>query len=192
MQVCKNSNALVNLIAAALFMVSTATYADFRVVDIQATFDESRLILSGSMDLVLSRKVEEAVAKGIPLEVEIEFRLMRERKMLWSKQLARWKIRRHIRYHALSGQYFVNNPTAKSKRERLDNFISLQQALRHMGTLTEITLDAPAERTVGTSYLLDARVSLDIESLPAPLRPVAYTSLDWRLNSGWTSWTVNH
>ena len=39
-------------------------------------------------------------------------------------------------------------------------------------------------------YLVRMRAHLDIETLPAPLRPVAYTSPSWHLNSGWTTWTI--
>jgi hypothetical protein len=59
-----------------------------------------------------------------------------------------------------------------------------------MGTLNEISFEMPSLARTEQNYVLDVRVSLDIESLPAPLRPVAYTSLDWHLNSGWTTWTV--
>ncbi len=181
---------LVSLLAWATILVSTATLANFRVNEIQAVLKQGEITLSGTLDLALSSKVEEAVAKGIPLDLEFEFRLKRERKLLWAEQLKLWKLKRQIRYHALSGQYFVNDPAAKGKK--LDNFISLQQALRHMGTLNELSFDVASVTQADASYVLDVRVSLDIESLPAPLRPVAYTSLDWRLNSGWTTWTVEH
>jgi midasin (ATPase involved in ribosome maturation) len=192
MPVCKKSDTpkhlFVYLLAGATMLVSTTVLADFRVVEVQTVLNQDELIVSGTLDLSLSSKVEEAVAKGIPLDVELEFRLKRERKLLWAEQLKQWKLRRQIRYHALSGQYFVNDPTAKGKK--LENFISLQQALRHMGTLNELTFNVTSVMQADASYVLDVRVSLDIESLPAPLRPVAYTSLNWRLNSGWTTWTV--
>lgn len=190
MPACKKHSALPYLLAWTTILISAATLADFRVSELQPELKHGTLTVSGAMDLTLSAKVEEAVAKGIPLDVEFEFRLKRERKLLWAEQLKLWTLRRQIRYHALSGQYFVNDPAASGKK--LENFTSLQQALRHMGTLNELSFDVVSGLQEGGSYALEARVSLDIESLPAPLRPVAYTSLDWHLNSGWTTWTVKH
>lgn len=192
MPVCKKPDSpahlLVYVFAAATMLMSAVALADFRVNEIQAVLGQGELTLSGTLDLALSSKVEEAVAKGIPLDLEFEFRLKRERKLLWAEQLKLWKLKRQIRYHALSGQYFVNDPVARG--EKLDNFTSLQQALRHMGTLNELSFDVTSVGPADANYELNVRVSLNIESLPAPLRPVAYTSLDWRLNSGWTTWTV--
>ncbi len=190
MPVCKKHRVLVHLLTWATILISTITSAEFRVSELQSEIKHGILTISGAMDLTLSAKVEEAVAKGIPLDVEFEFRLKRQRKLLWAEQLKLWTLRRQIRYHALSRQYFVNDPATSGKK--LENFTSLQQALRHMGTLNELTFYGISGLQEHGDYVLEARVSLDIESLPAPLRPVAYTSLDWHLNSGWTTWTVKH
>lgn len=191
MRACKKTNALKLLLIAAVILFSTQTMADFLINDLQPELKQGKLTISGTLDLTLTEKVEEAVAKGIPVDVDINFRLKRERKWLWAEELKSWTIRRQIRYHALSRQYFVSDAT--SSVNKLENFTSLRQALRHMGALNELSFDVTAVTQVAQPddiYQLEVRVSLDIESLPAPLRPVAYTSLDWHLNSGWTSWTV--
>ena len=41
-------------------------------------------------------------------------------------------------------------------------------------------------------YTLAIRAKLDIEALPAPLRPVAYVSPSWRMSSGWYEWNLAH
>ncbi len=179
------------MLAAIVVVFATQTMADFSVSEVQPELKPGVLSVSGTLDLTLTGKVEEAVAKGIPIDVDFDFRLMRQRKLLWAKEIQSWTVRRQIRYHALSGQYFVDGAAANEKR--LENFTSLRQALRHMGTLNELTFDVvsePQAAQVEGTYELQVRASLDIESLPAPLRPVAYTSLDWHLNSGWTTWTV--
>lgn len=191
MLACKKTDVPSLLFAAIVIVFATQTMADFSVSEIQPELKPGVLSVSGTLDLTLTGKVEEAVAKGIPIDVDFEFRLKRQRKLLWAKEIQSWKMRRQIRYHALSGQYFVDDTSSEEKR--LENFTSLRQALRHMGTLNELSFDVVPEsqsaQAEGT-YELEVRASLDIESLPAPLRPVAYTSLDWHLNSGWTTWTV--
>jgi hypothetical protein len=184
----KNSVAL----AAGFLLVltSASAMASFEVSKIEASAGEGKLTVSGEIDLSLNNKVEEAVSKGIPLDVEIELRLYRERPIIWSRRVASWTLRRQIRYHALSGQYLV---LYRDRHPReLESFTSLQEALHQMGTLNSIDLKIGEPIQSSGRYKLESRVTLDIESLPPPLRPVAYTSLAWHLNSGWSTWTVQH
>lgn len=162
--------------------------ADFSVKAMTARLAPGKILLSGNLDLALSDKVEEAVSKGIPLDIDIELRLYQTRPIFWAKRISEWTLRRQIRYHALSGQYLVSEK--KGGVENLENFTSLPQALLHMGSLNDLELALEQEIPFKQPLVLEARASLDIESLPAPLRPVAYTSLDWHLNSGWTEWNV--
>lgn len=161
--------------------------AEFKVADIQPKLAGQALVLDGQLDLGLSPKVEEAVAKGIPLEIIIDVRLYQQRRYLWDSKIATWTLNRRIQYHALSGQYLVSAGSAES--ETRESLLTQQEALKQLGSLNEIKL-ALAEAPSGDGYSVDLRVSLDIEALPAPLRPVAYTSFDWHLNSGWSSWKV--
>ncbi|MGW8248727.1 MAG: DUF4390 domain-containing protein, partial [Acidiferrobacterales bacterium] len=75
---------------------------------------------------------------------------------------------------------------------QVESFTSLSQALRSTGSLVDQEFQMNHFPGKNEKYLLEMRVSLSIESLPAPLRPVAYTSLAWRLNSGWTQWYAKH
>jgi hypothetical protein len=177
------------MVLCAALLVSPAL-ADFAVKDLKPVIAGNTLTINGEIDLAIPAKVEEAVSKGIPLEVLIEVRFYRTRSWLWADRITTWVLKREVRYHALSGQYLV---TDKSQRpEAMESFTSLQQALRAMGTLNAVELGLPLTPTADTAFELRLRASLDIESLPAPLRPVAYTSLDWRLDSGWSTWSVAH
>ncbi|MCR4302042.1 MAG: DUF4390 domain-containing protein [Sulfuricaulis sp.] len=161
--------------------------ADFKVVDVRPRFAEQALVLSGNLELGLNAKVEEALSKGIPLEVVIDIHLYRERRFLWDPRIDAWTLHRRIQYHALSGQYLVN--TLPPEAEIGESLLTLTEALKQLGSLNGVTL--PMEATGSEhEHTVDVRVSLDIEALPTPLRPVAYTSFTWHLNSGWTSWKV--
>lgn len=171
------------LVLSAMLLPSMA-WAEFSIVSASPEFREGKLFVSAEMDLALNDKVEEALSKGIPLYILIEVRLQRPRAILWNETIGQWSLTRKISYHALSSQYLVGtvgNP-------HIESFTSLTQALRGAGSLTEH--EFPMNHFPGKDevYSLELRASLNIEALPAPLRPVAYTSLDWRLNSGWTTW----
>jgi hypothetical protein len=189
MDAFKNARPWLIVIPLLVWVLSTTPgSADFSVSQMQAKLEAGKLALSGNLDLGLNNRVEEAVSKGIPLDIDIELRLYRKRPILWAQLLSNWRLRRQVRFHALSGQYLVSE--IRDGTEVLESFTSLQQALRQMGTINEQEFTIAAGTDTDDPLLLDTRVSLDIETLPAPLRPVAYTSLDWHLNSGWTTWTV--
>ena len=76
--------------------------------------------------------------------------------------------------------------------ETVENFTSLSEALKSMGNFNELKLVIDPEIMKNYNYLIKVRAQLDIESLPAPLRPVAYASPSWHLNSGWTEWKIQH
>lgn len=162
--------------------------ADFTVVDIQPKFVEQSLVLNGNFELGLNTKVEEALAKGIPLEVNIDVHLLRTRRFLWDQKIASWTLRRRIQFHALSGQYLVSS--AEPEPESGESLLTLQEALKQLGTLNDVTLKLEEPVKPDDAHSVDIRVSLDIEALPTPLRPVAYTSFTWHLNSGWSTWKV--
>ncbi|HEY5682505.1 MAG TPA: DUF4390 domain-containing protein [Sulfuricaulis sp.] len=161
--------------------------ADFKVAEVNPRFVKQALVINGNLELALNTKVEEALSKGIPLEVVIDIQLHRERRFLWNPKIATWSLHRRIQYHALSGQYLVN--TLVPEAEVGESLLTLTEALKQLGSLNGVTL--PLEHAVTEhEHSVDVRVSLDIEALPTPLRPVAYTSFTWHLNSGWTSWKV--
>jgi hypothetical protein len=170
---------------AALALLAPAAHAEFRVEELQARVLDGALVLNGHMQLELSRKVEEAVSKGIELPVIVEARLYRKRALLWDQHLESWLVRRGLRYHALSGQYIVGLGASH------ESFRNAADALKQLGTLSELHLPLGGAAVAETDTLLvKLRVSIDIELLPAPLRPVAYTTLSWHLNSGWSAWNV--
>jgi len=178
-----------SLLALLALTLAGAAAADFTVTDVKPKFIGQSLLLAGNLDLSLTTKVEEALSKGIPLEVIVDIRLYQQRRWLWDKNVASWTLHRRIQYHALSGQYLVS--TGEPGADSSESFITQQDALKQLGVFSDFRLalsEAPAEG----NYLIEVRANLDIEALPAPLRPVAYTSLAWHLNSGWTTWKVVH
>ncbi|MDH5511704.1 MAG: DUF4390 domain-containing protein [Gammaproteobacteria bacterium] len=173
--------------AMLVFACFSDAGAEFKVADLQPRFVEQALVLSGDLELGLNAKVEEALSKGIPLEVAIDIHLYRVRRFLWDPNIAAWTLHRRIQYHALSGQYLVS--TLLPEAEAGESLLTLPEALKQLGALNEVKL--PLEQPVTEhEHSVDVRVSLDIEALPTPLRPVAYTSFTWHLNSGWSSWKV--
>lgn len=183
----RNANGLL-IVLAALLLTMLSARADFKVAEVTPRIADQSLNLSGKLELGLTTKVEEALRKGIPIEVIIHIDMFRQRFLLWDPRLHDWVLRRRISYHALSRQYLVTGH--RRDPDAIESFTSLETALASMGSLDELKFPLDGGTQDQAQYYLRVRASLDVDSLPAPLRPVAYTSLSWRLNSGWTVWTV--
>lgn len=179
---CKRCEPL--LLAALLLVLAAPAQAAFRVTAATPQFRDGNLYLSADMELELTDKVEEALDKGIPMHLVIDISLHRVRPWLWDETIGEWQLVRKLSYHALSGQYLL----ATVGSDQIDSYTALSQALRASGQLSE--QEFPMNHFPGgdDQYELKLRVALDIGALPAPLRPSAYTSPDWRLNSGWSTW----
>lgn len=176
-------------LAALWLLFALPATADFKVTDIQPRFDGGTLLLNGTIDLALTTKVEEALSKGIQLDVVVDVRLYRLRWFVWRQGVGSWTLRRRIGYHALSSQYLIS--TAESGVDvNKESHSSMSEALKALGALSDLRLALPEGTVPGNEYSVEVRASLDIEALPSPLRPVAYTSLAWRLNSGWSTWKL--
>lgn len=181
---------LMYLVVAGLCSTWTAPAiaSGFKVTTVQARAGGQTLRLSGSIELSLTQEVEEAIGNGIPIDLVIDIRLYRSRPYIWDQKIASWSLRRELRYHALTGQYLINaGPGAPVVRE---SSTSLSEALSEMGSLGDLTLPLPAPLVSGAEYYLQLRANLDVEALPPLLRPVAYTSRKWKLDSGWTTWKI--
>lgn len=173
----------------ALALAEPGMAEGLKVTAVQPRLSPQRLVLSGNVDIGLTPKVEEALNNGIPLEFVFEVRLHRRRALIWDETARSWDARRELKYHALSGQYLVTRRGAETPTRT--GFPSLAEALAAMGNLDEsFALDPPLAGE--GDYRVGVRIHLDIEALPPVLRPAAYTSRAWDLNSGWTMWKTQH
>jgi hypothetical protein len=171
--------------ALALTLVTVPlAFAEFAVRKVEIQNVEDRLLVSADVDLGLTKEVEDAVNNGVPLVLLTEFRIIRNG-LLWDADIDQIKTRSRLRYHALSDHYIVETSTA----EGIEMFRSVDDALKRIGTLRNIALSLPKSRAK-SRHQLAVRSRLDIDALPGPLRPMAFLSSNWRLNSDWTHWKI--
>jgi hypothetical protein len=159
-------------------------FADFAVRRVEMHSVDNRLLVSADVDLGLTEEVEDAVSNGVPLVLLTEFRIIRSG-LLWDADIDQINTRSRLRYHALSDHYIVETSTS----EGIEMFRSVDDALRRIGTLRNISLALP-ESYAKNHHQLAVRSRLDIDALPGPLRPMAFLSSNWRLNSNWTHWKI--
>jgi len=187
MPVWKNCKPLIFcLLLNVLF--STMAQADFALTKVTATLSASHLTVSTRGQLRLSDRVKEAVANGIPLDIITVLQLKRDRPWLWDPTVAEWKIRTRLRFHALSAKYIVEFPAQHTSVSHS----SLTDALAAIGNTRSFHLPLPQNiEPDAAPYYIAAKMLLDVEALPIPLRPLAYTLPSWWLNSDWSSWSLH-
>lgn len=171
---------------ALLVLLSGVARADFVVRDVEAQLGAQDLRISTRIEFNLSEQAEMAIENGVPLVLLTEFQLQ-GRGMLWKKTFLESRVRQQLRYHSLADRYVVED----LGNGEIDLFNSVNEALNSMGVLREQVFALPKDvKPSVQEYTLAVRSRLDINRLPAALRPLAFFSPSWRLSSDWTRWQV--
>lgn len=142
--------------------------------------------LDANVDYRFSPEVLEALDSGVPLTLSLHIEVLRERRYLWDEVVAQLEQRFLLEFHALTKQYLVRNLNANTQA----NYLTLAAALTALGTVSGLPMLDTTLVQPGEDYRVRVRARLDIEALPAPLRPMAYISSKWRLASQWHAWPL--
>ncbi len=177
------------VLTLVLLLAAPAVAGDFGIRQAAPFLKERQLHINTRFEIGFNPKIEEALNKGIPVDVVFEINLVQYRWWWRNKRITDLSFRRRIQFHALSRQYLVSG---LDPEQPFESFGSLSQALAEMGNLGElILLLAPKKQLEpGARLLVQLRAHLDIEALPTLMRPLAYVTPSWRLNSGWSEWPV--
>ena len=177
------------LMLVMTFTCQPAFARGFIVNHIDARLDDTNILVDGDISVNLTDDVRKALTKSIALQLNVEFILTRERNYMWDKEIAVWTLPAVIYYKPVSDQYVVTRPDLVNEEE---SFHTQMEALRRAGIFQNLKL--PLESPLpddNKNYILETRITLDLSQLPAPMRPLAYFSSSWRLNSKWTAWPLN-
>ena len=133
-----------------------------------------------------SAESREALDHGVALQIDIELRVMKRRQWLWNKTITSKVLSYRLEHHPLSGYYLVTNLIDGSRQQ----FQSLGGVLNFLGTIKNYPLVARGLLLPDNVYIAQIRARLNIQALPAPLRPLAYVSSKWYLASTWHDWII--
>ncbi len=178
------------LIAALLLSLSTlaapAGAAEFEIPELSTRLEKGSYIMSARIDYHFSDRVLEALENGVPLTLDVFVELRNEDAWWWRSDLLDIRLRYQLRYLPLPSVYQVIDLHTGTQQ----NFVTLESALDALGNLPTYPLLTQKELTRGKSYRLSVKAELDIESLPLPLRPLAYLTPSWNLSSEWRTWRL--
>lgn len=140
---------------------------------------ESGFVVNADFSFDLSTTLEEALNSGVALHFVVEFELVRQRWYWFDEREATGRLQLRLLYHALSRQYRV------SRGSLYQNFFSLTDALRTIGTVRNWTVLERDRVKPGENYMASVRMRLDSAQLPKPFQVSALTNREWVLASDW-------
>ncbi|MEN8166993.1 MAG: DUF4390 domain-containing protein [Pseudomonadota bacterium] len=169
-----------------LFWTGWVSAAEFRIHDVQLARQGNRYLMNMQIDYRLSETALEALSNGVPLTLEVQVQVEKVWRSFWEQRPAEFSLRRQIRYHALTGLYRVVDLQTEEEK----SFVTQDAALDALGEMNSLKLVSVDDLNPKVDYHVRMRAELDIESLPLPLRPLAYLGKGWKMTSGWSQWPL--
>ena len=139
-------------------------------------------VLSAEFSVDLGPRLEDAVARGVPLYFNLEFTLERNRWYWLSEHVATVVINYRLAYNALTRQYRL------SVGGLHQSFTSLGDALRVISRVAALPVADKGALKAGETYSAALRLSLDRDELPKPLQVDAIANSDWRVSTKALRW----
>jgi len=147
---------------------------------------ERTFLLNAQVHYHLSEAALEALDNGVPLTLEMRIQVRRKGAWIWESNLLERRDKYSIRYKPLPELYQVT----RIPQGRKQSFATREAALDALGEVEDLPLLDRERLDPAERYLVRIKVSLDVEALPLPLRPMAYLKPSWNLSSGWTEWPL--
>lgn len=192
MPLCKSNNVSRLFLAASLcfligFLFPSQGHAEgFKILSAETELKNHVFHLNANLELRFSDDALEALRSGVPLIILLNIEVEKDRNWWWDKTIAELEQGYLLLYHALSEKYIVHNLNSGAQQ----NYTSLNAALDSLSNIRDFPLIDKNLLEKDNEYYIRLRTYLDIESLPAPMRPIAYISSQWQLESDWFLWPL--
>ena len=172
------------LISVAMLAVQAAA-PGFYVTEASTRLVDGVHRLQARITFEFSDEAVEAMENGVAITVAVESEVLRLSR-LWDRPVGRVQARYRIQVHALSHQFLVKNlSTGETSTYR-----NLGEMTAALGVIDDFPLLDDHILEDQEEYRVRLRAYLEIESLPTPLRLLAYFKPSWRLTSDWTTWRL--
>ena len=141
-------------------------------------------VLDADIDYRFNPPAIDALENGVPLTLAINLSIRRQREFWLDDIIVNEQRHILVRYHPLAKSFQI----VDQKTDAIQNFASLSALLDALGRIRNWRITPENRLDTTETYHARLSVDLDIESLPLPLRVVAYLSPDWYLQSPIFEW----
>ena len=142
--------------------------------------------LDARLQLILSSEALEALESGVPLRIELQSQLIRQKRWVPDSTDAELAVEFELEYRPLSQRYVVRSLNSGEQ----ETFATLYSALNHLGRVDQLPLIDDSLLTPGKPYRVRLRALLQTQQYPAPLRLLFFWRSQWQLKSEWFEWSL--
>lgn len=167
--------------------VVSSNNAGFVIVNVATALLENAYRLTAQIDYAFTDTVLEALDNGVPLTIQMRIQVRHKQAWFWEPNVVEITKLSLIRYQPLTEMYTVTHPPDGLRQ----NFVTRSAAIASLGEIDGLFLMPGHGLNASSQYVVRLKVSLDLDALPLPLRPVAHLTPSWNLSSGWTIWPLN-
>ena len=182
----KRLSRILQAIVLVCCLHSLVARADFELTSLEALVDSGLLQVDATANLSLSDETQQALESGVDLRIQFLIELIKSRNWLWDTPEKEWEMLFTLHFHQLSGQYILAIPQS----DNLQAFNTVEDALDDLASRLSFNLGYEESLQQQGIHYLRAKVKLDTEYLPAPLKLFSLVSGDWKLDSGWRLWVL--
>ena len=175
------------LASPAGFISTASARADlFEIRSASSRLNDGVYFATARIDYGLSDEALEALKSGVMLTIQLQVELNRVRKWWMDRHIATLVQNYQLSYQPLSERYVVKNLNSGEQ----ESFATLFSALNNMGRVVDLPIIDASLLEGDSTYEIAMRVVLDQNTLPGPLRLIAFWSSGFRLESDWYVWTL--
>ncbi|MFW2404680.1 MAG: DUF4390 domain-containing protein [Gammaproteobacteria bacterium] len=176
------------LLALWLLPVGDADAKDrpFEIRSATSRLSDGVWFANARIDYRLSDDALEALENGVSLTIQLQIEVFRLRRFWTDAKVASLKQGYLLSYQPLSERYVIKNLNSGEQ----NSFATLFSALNHMGRVVDLPLIDASILDPDARYDVTMRAILDQDTLPGPLRMIAFWSEGFRLVSNKYTWQL--
>ncbi len=142
--------------------------------------------LDARLQLILSSEALEALESGVPLRIELQTQIIRQKRFMPDSTEAELFERFELEYRPLSERYVVRDLNIDDQ----ETFATLYSALNHLGRIDQLPLIDDRLLEADKRYRVRLRALLQTQQYSAPLRLLFFWRSQWQLKSEWYEWSL--
>ena len=175
------------LLLLGLIPAGWAGVPGINIVDTEVWIQDDAYLADVTLNYQLPEEVTNALDHGVPLVFVVSMRVERPKVFWWQPMIKSRSYVYRVRYRPLASLYEVEESGSGEKRR----FVTREAVFSFMSDLRQLEVVSRGNLEGEADYQLAVKAELDIESLPPPMRPMAYLNPSWNQSSGWSRWPLN-
>jgi Domain of unknown function (DUF4390) len=179
------------LLAALLMLCAGGALADglegrFEMRSADIGLKDGVYHLNARIDLPVGGAVKRALAEGVPLRLDVELQIDRQRRFIPDATVAELSERYRLQFNAVSARYILRNENSGEQ----SSFTSVDEALDQLAQVRDVPVLDRALLEPDRHYEANVRAKMDFGTVPLTVRILMFWVSDWHRESEWYTWIL--